>query len=341
MTRIGFHNSAFSLHAFLPRPFNKLGFEQFLRRQIQFVFTGVDVGVSGQSEFDDGLLLRLAEEQADGRVFLGQLHLAIVIVHIHLHLAEVLMGELVELEIDEDVTAKEAVVENEVHEVMVFIEGETTLPGLEEEAFAEFEQKVLEMGDDGRLQIGFGVAGSFLEAEKFEDEGFLEKVFRPGDELAFPGETLGAVLVPAEGKTLVERGGFLALQLGQRPAFAGGFNLLETAFVGVFDREEEDVVGPAEGEGRFPNRLPGNLQLVSRLLTFCRQSQFARRCLAFSGCEQFFSRCLKNLNRSQFRKRCLRFSRWSQFTRQCLVFLRRCQFNRRCLLNSNAELKEE
>jgi len=41
-------------------------------------------------------------QQSDGRVFLGQLHLAVVVVYIHLHLAEVLMGQLVELEIDQD-----------------------------------------------------------------------------------------------------------------------------------------------------------------------------------------------------------------------------------------------
>lgn len=92
-----------------------------------------------------------------------------------------------------------------------------------------------------------------------------------GDELALPGETFDARLVAAEGEALVEGGSFLAFQLGDGPAFIGGLDLVEAAFVRIFDGEEEDVVGPTEGEGGFPNRLRGNLQLVRRLLTFCRQ----------------------------------------------------------------------
>jgi hypothetical protein len=78
---------------------------------------------------------------------------------VNLHLAEVLMGELVELEVDDDVAAEEAVVEDQIDEVVVFIEGEALLAGLEEEAFAEFEEEVLEAVDDGLLEVGLGVAG--------------------------------------------------------------------------------------------------------------------------------------------------------------------------------------
>lgn len=78
---------------------------------------------------------------------------------VNLHLAEVLMGKLVELEVDDDVAAEEAVVEDEVDEVVVFIEGEALLAGLEEEAFTEFEEEVLEAIDDGLLEVGLGVAG--------------------------------------------------------------------------------------------------------------------------------------------------------------------------------------
>ena len=63
------------------------------------------------------------------------------------------MGEFVELEINDDVAAEEAVVEDEVHEVVVFIEGEAALPCLEEETFSKLEEEVLEVIDDGGLQI--------------------------------------------------------------------------------------------------------------------------------------------------------------------------------------------
>ncbi len=42
---------------------------------------------------------------------LGDLYVAVVVIHVHLHLPEVLVRELVELEIHEDVTAEEPVVE--------------------------------------------------------------------------------------------------------------------------------------------------------------------------------------------------------------------------------------
>ena len=55
------------------------------------------------------------------------------------------MGEFVEFEVDDDVAAEEAVVEDEVHEVVVRIKGEAALAGLEKEAFAEFEKEVFEV----------------------------------------------------------------------------------------------------------------------------------------------------------------------------------------------------
>ena len=64
------------------------------------------------------------------------------------------MRELVEFQVDQDVAAQEAVVEDEVEEVVVVVEGEALLPGLEEEAFAEFEEEVLEMVDDGGFEVG-------------------------------------------------------------------------------------------------------------------------------------------------------------------------------------------
>jgi hypothetical protein len=35
----------------------------------------------------------MAEEDADGGQFLGKLHVTVEVVHVHLHLAEVLMGK--------------------------------------------------------------------------------------------------------------------------------------------------------------------------------------------------------------------------------------------------------
>ena len=89
---------------------------------------------SHPGEFGDGLFGGFAEEEAHRGVFVREFYFAVVVVHNHLYLAEVLMGKFVELEVDDDVAAEEAVVEDEIHEVVVLIESEALLAGLEEEA---------------------------------------------------------------------------------------------------------------------------------------------------------------------------------------------------------------
>lgn len=57
-------------------PFVELLLQQFLGGQVELILFGVDVGVFRQGEFDDGLFGGFAEEEADGGVFVGELHLA-------------------------------------------------------------------------------------------------------------------------------------------------------------------------------------------------------------------------------------------------------------------------
>jgi hypothetical protein len=187
------------------------------------------------------------------------------------------MRELVEFEIDDDIAAEEAVVEDEIDEVVVFVEGEALLAGLEEKAFAEFEEEVFEAVDDSLFEIVFGVAGLVIEAEEFEDERLFQQVLWADDDLAFAGEFADAFFVAAKGEALVEAGGFLALEFWDGPAGVGGFDFVEAAFGGVFDGEEGDVMGPAEGEGRFARR-----RLANWLLPIAQQAagEFLRRSIA-------------------------------------------------------------
>lgn len=141
---------------------------------------------------------------------------------------------------------------------MVLIEGEALLAGLEEEAFAEFEEEVLQAVDDGLLQVVFGVTRFFLQAQELEHERLLQQILRPDDDLAFLGELADACLVPAEREALVKAGGFLALEFADIPVCLPGFNFIKTAFVRVLDGHEHDVVRPTEGEGRFARRRLAN-----------------------------------------------------------------------------------
>ena len=64
------------------------------------------------------------------------------------------MGELVELEVDDHVATQETIIEDQVHEEVIFVKGKTFLPRLEQEAFAEFEQEALQVADNGRFEFG-------------------------------------------------------------------------------------------------------------------------------------------------------------------------------------------
>ena len=77
--------------------------EFLLGAKIERVFRGEASGVLRQVEFDEGVVLAAAEHDADGGQFVRAFHLSVEAVHIHLHLAEILMGELVALEVDDGV----------------------------------------------------------------------------------------------------------------------------------------------------------------------------------------------------------------------------------------------
>lgn len=76
------------------------------------------------------------------------------------------MGELAKLEVDQHVAAQQAVVEHQIDEKVVVAKAESLLPGLEQEAFAQFEQKPLDLVDDRSLKVRFGIPGLFVQAEK-------------------------------------------------------------------------------------------------------------------------------------------------------------------------------
>ena len=59
------------------------GFELFLRRQVELVFRGEDIGIGRESELNQGIVFTVAKEDADGRRLVGQLHMPIEVIHIY------------------------------------------------------------------------------------------------------------------------------------------------------------------------------------------------------------------------------------------------------------------
>src|SRR4030042_6661175 len=63
-----------------------------LRRQIELIFLGMNVGAFGKSDFYECIMFFPAKDDADGLVFIVQPNITIEVIDKHLHLAEILMG---------------------------------------------------------------------------------------------------------------------------------------------------------------------------------------------------------------------------------------------------------
>ena len=212
---------------------------------------GVDVGVLRQGQFHHGIVLAAAEDDTDGRQLSVGLHVAVEVVDVHLHLTQILMGQLAALQVDQDIAAQQPIVEDEVHEEVAVVEREPFLTGLEQEAFAQFEQEVLEAIDDGRFQLGLGIGGFFFQTQKFQDERILDEIRRFLDYLPLAGKPPYFVPVAAERQSFVQGTGDLPFQLAHAPLIPGRLDLVEGALIGVSDGQEGDVMGPAESESAF------------------------------------------------------------------------------------------
>ena len=105
---------------------------------------------------------------ADGGAFRVGFNAAVKVVDVHLHLAQVLVGELADLEVDQHIAAQQAVVENQIDEKMVVVKGKALLTGFKQKALAQLQQKMLDLADDGGLQVGLGIPGLFRQAQKLQ-----------------------------------------------------------------------------------------------------------------------------------------------------------------------------
>lgn len=114
------------------------------------------------------------------------------------------MGELAELEVDQDEAAEQAVVEDEVDEEVIAVEADSLLASHETEALAELEQERLEAVDDGLLQVSLPPVRALRQVEELEHERVLDDAPRSGDLLAHARQREDAVLVPALCEALVE-----------------------------------------------------------------------------------------------------------------------------------------
>ena len=103
----------------------------------------IDFGVFWQSEFYERIVLALAKKNADGWFLKILFHETVIVVDVHLHLTEILMGEVIHFQVNKDIALKQSVVEHNVNIEMSFLESESLLSCLKEETLAHFEEEVL------------------------------------------------------------------------------------------------------------------------------------------------------------------------------------------------------
>ena len=104
---------------------------------MELVAGGKDVLLPfGEGVADHGIVFVGGEDQAEGGIVIGSAALAVVVVHIKLELAEILVGELSYLEIDQHVALENGVLEDEIDVEMIAFKGEPLLAREEGEAAA-------------------------------------------------------------------------------------------------------------------------------------------------------------------------------------------------------------
>ena len=95
---------------------------------------------------------------------------------VNVDLADVLMGELGGLEVDDDEAFQDVVIEDEIEVEVTGLGADSHLAGDEGEAMAHFQEETLELGDDGGLDLGLGGDWIFRQTEEFKDVGILDEV---------------------------------------------------------------------------------------------------------------------------------------------------------------------
>lgn len=150
----------------------------FLGGDIEHILRGKYLAVVlGERIFDDGVALVRTEDDADGRVVALVHLLAGVVVDVHLHLPDVLMGEIARFEVDKDKAFQNIVIEHEIDVKVPPVEVDVLLPCNEGEAAPEFQEEFLQVVDERLFEVGFVETRALLHAQKFKNIGIADDIF--------------------------------------------------------------------------------------------------------------------------------------------------------------------
>ena len=162
------------------------------------------------------------------------------------NLARIAMFEGADFEVDEQVAAEEAVVEDEVDVVVLVADGDALLPGLEAEAGAEFEQEGLQVIEESCFEVFLQVVRLFGQPDELENVGIADEI---GDlpgcfECLLAGVLKDGPFVGGKAGTLVEQGADLALEVTHDPISFQALVFIESTLPGVVDANEFEEMSP-------------------------------------------------------------------------------------------------
>jgi hypothetical protein len=161
--------------------------------------TGQDVFVVfGQSHFYHFVVFAGTKENAHGGVFVAELFVAVVIIHVHLQLTQILVGNFPRFNFDDHKAPQQAVVKHQVGKKLIIFEQQAFLPGNKRKAVAQFEQKLLQMADQCRFQFLFVVMGFSLQSQELEYHRVFDDFLRQLRGSLIPGNSHNGILIIAQ-----------------------------------------------------------------------------------------------------------------------------------------------
>src|SRR5208337_3537358 len=90
-------------------------------------------------------------------------------VHVRIQLAEIFVGEAIDLQLDQDVALQDPVIKDQIDKEMLPSDKDAFLPGLETETPAELKEELLQPFDQLTFEICFAECLMGVQPEKLED----------------------------------------------------------------------------------------------------------------------------------------------------------------------------
>ena len=116
-----------------------------------------------------------AEYDAKRRIVVPVFYRLVEHAHIHIHLPHILMGNAAGFQINQHKAFEDKIVKNQINEVIAGVGSDEFLSFNECVSFAQFQEKMLQVINDGFFYLAFRVAQVAGQVEEFQYAGVLDE----------------------------------------------------------------------------------------------------------------------------------------------------------------------